>query len=57
MKCDNLKKRRITVVDWCCVCKCSGETVDHSLLHCDIAHIHYGHSLSLCLVGIAREYC
>ena len=22
---------------WCCMCKCSGETVDHLLLHCFVA--------------------
>jgi hypothetical protein len=34
---DNLRKRHIIVVDWCCLCKKSGETVDHLLLHCKIA--------------------
>ena len=52
MKCDNLKKRRITVVDWCCVCKCSGETVDHSLLHCDIAY-----TLWSFVVSVFSGYC
>ena len=26
---DNLKRRGITLVDWCCLCKCSGESMDH----------------------------
>ena len=26
---DNLKGRGITLVDWCCLCKCSGESMDH----------------------------
>jgi len=34
---DNLRKRRIIVVDWCCMCKKSGETVNHLLLHCEVA--------------------
>jgi hypothetical protein len=24
-------------VGWCCMCRCSGETVSHLLLHCDVA--------------------
>jgi hypothetical protein len=34
---DNLRKRYIIIVDWCCMCKVSGESVDHLLLHCSIA--------------------
>ena len=22
------------MVDWCCMCQCSGETLDHLLIHC-----------------------
>jgi hypothetical protein len=33
---DNLRKRNVIVVDWCCMCKKSGESIDH-LLHCEIA--------------------
>ena len=25
------------LVGWCCLCRCSGETVDHLLLHCGLA--------------------
>jgi hypothetical protein len=32
---ENLCKRHIIVMNWCCMCKKSGETLDH-LLHCDI---------------------
>jgi hypothetical protein len=31
---DNLRKRSTVVVDWCCMYKRSGETIDHFLLHC-----------------------
>jgi hypothetical protein len=35
---DNLRKRRLFVLDWCGMCKRDGESVDHLLLHCSIAH-------------------
>ena len=31
---DNLRGRGRDFVDWCIMCCCSGETVDHLLLHC-----------------------
>lgn len=34
---DNLGKQCITVVEWCCMCKRIGETVDHLLLHREVA--------------------
>jgi hypothetical protein len=34
---DNLRKRHIMVVEWCCLCKKSGESIDHLLLHCEVA--------------------
>ena len=34
---DNLRKRGIIVVRWCCMCKHSGEFVNHLLLHCEVA--------------------
>uniref|UniRef100_A0A2N9FQZ1 Reverse transcriptase zinc-binding domain-containing protein n=1 Tax=Fagus sylvatica TaxID=28930 RepID=A0A2N9FQZ1_FAGSY len=34
---DNLRKRRVLVIDWCCMCKSDGESVNHLLLHCRIA--------------------
>jgi hypothetical protein len=34
---DNLRKRRLFVLDWCGMCKRDGESVDHLLLHCPIA--------------------
>lgn len=34
---DNFHKRHILiVVDWCCMCKSSGESIDHLLLHCSM---------------------
>ncbi|KAG6733581.1 hypothetical protein I3842_01G232100 [Carya illinoinensis] len=30
-------KRDIMVMDWCYICKKSGESTDHLLLHCEIA--------------------
>ena len=34
---DNLSKRYKLIVDWCCMCKHSGEFIDHLLLHCCVA--------------------
>jgi endonuclease/exonuclease/phosphatase family metal-dependent hydrolase len=34
---DNLRKRHLIIIDWCCLCKQSGESVDHLLLHCSLA--------------------
>jgi hypothetical protein len=34
---DNLRRRHVIVMDRCCMCKRSGESVDHLLLHCDVA--------------------
>uniref|UniRef100_A0A2N9IS02 Reverse transcriptase zinc-binding domain-containing protein n=1 Tax=Fagus sylvatica TaxID=28930 RepID=A0A2N9IS02_FAGSY len=34
---DNLCRRGIPVVSWCCMCKADAETVDHLLLHCSYA--------------------
>ena len=34
---DNLRKRKIRITDWCCMCKCNGESVDLLLIHCPIA--------------------
>ena len=47
---DNLRKRRIIVLDWCYMCKRCGELVDHLLLHCPVAFELW--SLVFCLCGI-----
>ena len=35
---DNLWKRGIIELDWWCMCKRCGESMDHLLLHCPITH-------------------
>ena len=35
---DNLKKRHLIVINRCYLCKSDRETIDHLLLHCEIAH-------------------
>jgi hypothetical protein len=34
---DNLRKRNVLVIEWCCMCKKSGESIEHLLLHCQVA--------------------
>jgi hypothetical protein len=34
---DNLRKRNIMVIEWCCMCKKSRESIEHLLLHCEVA--------------------
>jgi len=34
---DNFQKRHVIVVDWCCMCKRSGEFVDYLLVYFEIA--------------------
>ena len=35
----------ITMVGWCCMCQCSGETVSHLLWHCDVASMLWSRAL------------
>ena len=35
---DNLGKGHVIVVDKCCMCKKSGDSMNHLLLHCDTAY-------------------
>ena len=34
---DNLRKRKVWILDWCYMCKSNGELVDHLFLHCPVA--------------------
>ena len=34
---DNLRKRKVCILDWCYMCKCNSETVDHLFLYCSVA--------------------
>jgi hypothetical protein len=47
---DNLRKRRVIILDWYCMCKTSGESVNHLLLHCPIAQALW--NLILILFGV-----
>ncbi len=34
---ENLRYQRLILLDWCRMCKCSGESADHLLIHCSLA--------------------
>jgi hypothetical protein len=34
---DNFRKKHVIMMSWCCMCKKSGESIDHLLLHCEVA--------------------
>ena len=43
---DNLVKKNFPLVNWCCLCRCDEETVDHLLLHCKFVHTLWSEVLS-----------
>jgi len=47
---NNPRKRRVMVVEWCCMCKKSEESIDNLLLHCEVARELWSAIFSL--VGI-----
>ena len=34
---NNLRKRKVCILDWCYMCKCNSESVNHLFLHCPVA--------------------
>lgn len=40
--CDNLINRGFTLIGWCWMCQCGGETVNHLLIHCEVAYALWG---------------
>jgi hypothetical protein len=44
---DNLRKMNVVVIEWCCMCKKSGESIEHLLLHCEVAHDLWSYILTL----------
>ena len=47
---DNLWKRGIIELDWWCMCKRCGESMDHLLLHCPMAYKLW--TMVFCLFGL-----
>ena len=50
---DNLHNRLLLMVDWCCMCKRSGELINHLLLHCSFRTNIW--SFIFALFGIVRD--
>ena len=44
---DNLVKKKLPLVNWCCLCRCEEETVDHLLIHCKYAYTLWSEVLRL----------
>jgi len=44
---DNLCKKNVVVIEWCCMCKKNGGTIDHLLLHCEVARDLWNYILTL----------
>jgi hypothetical protein len=38
------------VIEWCCMCKKSGESIEHLLLHCEVARDLWSYILTLFVV-------
>jgi hypothetical protein len=36
---DSLRKKNVVVVEWCCMCKKSDESIDHLLINCKVARV------------------
>ena len=47
---DNLQKWRVLIVNWHCMCKKDGGSINHLLLHCQMASELW--SFVLCLFGV-----
>jgi hypothetical protein len=51
---DNLRKRRVIVVEWCCMCKRNVESIYNILLHCEVARELWSEIFSL--FGVDGSY-
>jgi hypothetical protein len=54
LTCDNLMRRGHVLAGWCCLCKNQWETVDHLLLHCEVAVALWGFVFSM--FGVQRVF-
>ena len=55
LTCDNLIKQGFTLVGWCCMCQCNGETIDHFYIHCDVVCDLWSLSFRTFGIGVIEE--
>jgi len=44
---NNLRKRHVVVVEWCCMCRKSRESIDYLMLHYEVAKELWSYLLTL----------
>jgi hypothetical protein len=52
---DNLRKRNLIVIDWCCMCKKSEKTIDYFLLHYEVARALWNFVFVLCELRVGYD--
>jgi hypothetical protein len=54
---DNLRKRNVVVIEWCCMCKKSGGSIEHLLLYWEVALDLWSYILYLRYSRLCHEGC
>ena len=54
---DNLRNRHFIVVNRCCLCKLSRESVDRLLFHCEVANVLWNAFFSCFVLSLVMPFC